>query len=79
MPLYFSPHRGRHDHVREVVQEIDTPELIQMNDRTRIAHDMQSRLSRLHEAPLDVLLMKASVNSEAWDSRKRRTASAKQV
>ncbi len=44
---YFSPHRGWHDHVREVVQKIETPELIQMNDRTRIAHDMQSRLNRL--------------------------------
>lgn len=53
MARYLSPNDGRQEKAPEIVQKVETPEFIQMDDRTRIAHDRwRHRLSRLHEVPI---------------------------
>ena len=39
MARYLSPDRGRQEQAREIVQKVETPEFIQMDYRTRIAHN----------------------------------------
>ena len=45
--------RARYDHWRKIIQEIETPEFVQMNDRAGIADDRPVyRLIRLHGVPI---------------------------
>ena len=37
----LSSDRDGHDHAREVMEEVETPELILMDDRARVAHDLR--------------------------------------
>ena len=48
---------ARYDHVREIIQEIETPEFVQMNERTGIADDRRGTVSVVSmESPLDIFL-----------------------
>ena len=39
--LDLSSDRDGHDDIREIVQKVETPEFVQMDDRTRVAHDLR--------------------------------------
>ncbi len=52
VPLHFAPDLRRHQYSREVSQQIQAPQFVQMNQRTRVAYDQRrSLVSLVHEDP----------------------------